>query len=79
MNTHIGKLYLSLNQQDRDKVTDLLLNIGLMIEFKTDFRRHITTVKAGTKGKLQKLLLIIFDMTKPELDKIAGLIVRRNK
>jgi len=76
INTKIGKLFISLDQKDKALVTDLLLNIGLCLEFKTDFRQLITIEKAKAKGKLLKLLLIIFDMTKAELDRVAGLIVR---
>jgi len=76
MKIDIRLLFLSLSQQDRQTVTSLLLNVGLCIEFKTDFRKLISIEKDKATGNLLKVLLVIFNMTKKELDRVSGLVVR---
>ena len=75
MNRQIGILYLALNDADKSKVASLLLDIGLCIEFNTPYRHHLSRAKAEAKGKLLKVISIIYTFSKEELDRIAGLIL----
>lgn len=76
MNKDITKAFLALNIPERKRVTNLLIDVGLCIEFKTDFRALITQHKAQAKGKALKVYTLISNMTKVELDSAAGSLVR---
>jgi len=75
MNKQLGVLYLDLKNEDRSKIANLLINIGLCIEFGTPYRDHLSRAKAEAKGKLLKVMSIIYTFSKEELDRIAGLIL----
>ena len=75
LNKELGLLYLDLKDTDRSKVANLLIDVGLCIEFKTPYRHHLSRAKSEAKGKLLKVLSIIYTFSKEELDRIAGLLL----
>ena len=64
-----------MTPEDKHTVTNMLIDAGLAMEFKTDFKSIIRTEKAKAKGKLLKVINNIYEMNKAELDTVIGKMV----
>ena len=64
-----------MDPDDKHTVTDMLINAGLAMELKTDFKKVIRVEKAKAKGKLLKVINNIYEMNRTELDSVIGKMV----